>query len=88
MRGSCSSCLTKVRQGVDNVCSEHAESVDARLYLYGTAFLSGEAARKALNIVKIAVSDTLASMVVQLVSKTSDALTKCCSLGPLQVVIQ
>lgn len=52
------------------------------------AFMSGEAEKWKLNMVRIVVDSTMTGMEIQLVTKAADALTKPCLLRSLLVVIQ
>lgn len=60
----------------------------AEHYFHAVALTGRECGRKQLNIFQNAVNSTLAGMVVEVVQKSWDALTKPCPPRPLRVAIQ
>lgn len=61
---------------------------EAQLYLHVLALMTSESKRKKQDNFRGAVNCALASMVVQLVQKVRDALTKASLIGPVRAVIQ
>lgn len=61
---------------------------ETQLYFSAIALMSRTVGKKKLNIFRNAVNSTLLGMAVQLMQEAWDVLSKFCSLGSLQVVIQ